>query len=38
MAQMYRTYDKIKPETRAAMAERATTFLKQIDSHGTDDA
>jgi hypothetical protein len=37
MAQMYRTYDKINPETRAAMAARAAAFLKQIDEHGTDD-
>jgi deoxyribodipyrimidine photolyase-related protein len=37
MAQMYGTYDKIKPETRAAMAERAAAFLKQIDDYGTDD-
>jgi deoxyribodipyrimidine photolyase-related protein len=36
MAQMYRTYDKIKSDTRAAMAERAATFLNQIDAHGTD--
>jgi deoxyribodipyrimidine photolyase-related protein len=38
MAQMYRVYDKIKPEVRAAMSERARDFLKQIDDHGTDDA
>jgi deoxyribodipyrimidine photolyase-related protein len=37
MAQMYRTYDKIKPETRAAMAARAGAFLALIDEHGTDD-
>jgi deoxyribodipyrimidine photolyase-related protein len=37
MAQMYRTYDNIKPETRAAMTARATGFLKLIDEHGTDD-
>jgi deoxyribodipyrimidine photolyase-related protein len=37
MAQMYRTYDKIKPEIRTAMTARAVSFLEQIDAHGTDD-
>lgn len=37
MAQMYRTYDKIKPETRVAMADRSEVFLKRLDVHGTDD-
>jgi deoxyribodipyrimidine photolyase-related protein len=36
MAQMYRTYDKMDEEARAAMHAHAEAFLSYLDQHGTD--
>ncbi len=36
MAQMYRTYDKLAPDHRAALHQKAQAFLDHLDTHGTD--
>jgi deoxyribodipyrimidine photolyase-related protein len=36
MAQMYRTYDKLAPDHRAALHAQAQAFLDHLDTHGTD--
>ena len=36
MAQIVRTYEKMTPEFRNALRERATLFLDHLDTHGTD--
>jgi deoxyribodipyrimidine photolyase-related protein len=36
MAQMYRTYDKLADDHRAALHAQAQAFLDHLDAHGTD--